>query len=93
MSTQGARFRKNAIVGADPPAPHRRMSPTIADELDRIAERIGRLVQVVDELRDENHDLRIALDRSQAEGRVLKDRLDRARARIEGLIERLPSER
>ncbi len=61
------------------------------EELDRLAERISQLALLAQQLRDENHNLRKDLAASQAEARLLRSRLDAARARIETLIEKLPT--
>ena len=61
-------------------------------ELDHIADRVSALVRVVHDLREENQTLRTALDRSAADARAMRDRLDTARTRVEALIDRLPSD-
>ncbi len=61
-------------------------------ELDHIADRVSALVHVVHTLREENQSLRTALDKSAADNKALRGRLDTARARVEALIERLPSD-
>ena len=64
--------------------------PAVLAELDRIAERVAVLARIVHELRDENQALRAAVDRSDGENRLLRDRLDAARGRVEALIARMP---
>jgi uncharacterized protein (TIGR02449 family) len=66
------------------------MSPTVEQDLDRIAERVAALVRLVAVLREENHDLRIAVDQRDGENQVLRERLDAARERVETLIARIP---
>ena len=61
-------------------------------ELDHIADRVSALVRVVHALREENGTLHGALERSNADNKALRERLDTARARVEALIERLPSD-
>ena len=61
-------------------------------ELDHIADRVTALVRVVHALREENQTLRVALDKSAADNKALRDRLDAARMRVEALIEQLPSD-
>ncbi len=61
-------------------------------ELDHIADRVSALVRVVHDLREENQTLRTALDRSAADARAMRARLDTARTRVEALIDRLPSD-
>lgn len=68
------------------------MSAPFAQELDRIAERVAELARIVVTLREENHGLRIAVDRSDGENRALRDRLDTARGRVEALIARIPAD-
>ena len=64
----------------------------IHDGLDRIAERVATLVRTVQALRDENHTLRIGADQREGENRLLRERLDSARGRVETLIARMPAE-
>ena len=61
-------------------------------ELDHIADRVSALVRIVHALREENRTLRTALDKSAADNKALRDRLDTARTRVEALIEQLPSD-
>jgi uncharacterized protein (TIGR02449 family) len=64
----------------------------LANDLDHVTERLGALVHVMHDLREENATLRAALDRSAVENRQLKERVDDARLRVEQLIDRLPAE-
>lgn len=66
------------------------MAIVIAQHLDRIAERVATLARVVTALREENRAMRAALDQRDGENRVLRDRLDTARERVESLIARMP---
>jgi predicted RNase H-like nuclease (RuvC/YqgF family) len=68
------------------------MSNGLAQELDRIAERVTALARIVTTLREENQALRIAVDQREGENRLLRDRLDTARDRVETLIARIPAE-
>jgi len=61
------------------------------EELDRLGERVNQLALLAQQLRDENQAMRTTLTASQAEARLLRSRLDAARARIETLIEKLPA--
>ncbi len=61
------------------------------EELDRLGERVSQLALLAQRLRDENQTMRADLTASQAEVRLLRSRLDAARARIETLIEKLPA--
>ncbi len=66
--------------------------PAVLAELDRIAERVATLVRALAQLRDENQALRVAVDQRDGENKVLRERLDSARLRVETLIARLPGE-
>lgn len=66
--------------------------PVLVAELDRIAERVAALVRSLAQLRDENQSLRVAVDQRDGENKVLRERLDSARARVEALIAQLPGE-
>jgi uncharacterized protein (TIGR02449 family) len=65
---------------------------SIPEALDRIAERVATLVRTVQALRDENHLLRITADRHEGENRLLRERLDTARGRVETLIAQMPAD-
>jgi len=58
--------------------------------LDRIAERVGAMTRLVSSLRDENRRLQGSIERTDAENRQLRERVDAARDRVERLLERLP---
>ncbi len=64
----------------------------IHEGLDRIAERVAMLVRTVQALRDENHTLRIHADQRDGENRLLRERLDTARGRVETLIAQMPAD-
>ena len=68
------------------------MSPTVEQDLDRIAERVATLARLVQTLRDENQGLKVASDQRDGENKVLRERLDTARERVETLIARLPGD-
>jgi uncharacterized protein (TIGR02449 family) len=68
------------------------MSSTLEQDLDRIAERVASLVRLAQALREENQNLRISADQREGENKVLRERLETARERVESLISRLPSE-
>ena len=61
-------------------------------ELDQLADRIGQLALVTQDLRKENHTLRASLAENRSETSSLHTRLDAARMRIESLLAVLPSE-
>ncbi len=63
---------------------------SLADHLDRIAERIGTLAGMAATLREENQRLQATLDEREAENARLRGRVDAARVRVERLIEHLP---
>ena len=69
------------------PAYHFRM----LEELDLLAARVLQLATLTQQMREENNSLRFQLGESQSETRLLRSRLDAARARIETLIEKLPA--
>ena len=66
------------------------MSPELEQDLDRIAERVAELARLVQTLREDNHALRIAVDQRDGENKLLRERLDTARERVETLIARMP---
>ena len=66
------------------------MSSRLEEDLDRIAERVAELVRLVQALRDENQSLRVSVDQHDGENKVLRQRLDTARERVETLIARMP---
>ena len=68
------------------------MSAGLAQELDRIAERVADLARIVTTLREENQTLRVAIDQRDGENKLLRDRLDTARDRVETLIARMPAD-
>jgi cell division protein ZapB len=61
------------------------------EELDLLAARVLQLATLTQQLREDNNSLRFQLGESQSETRLLRSRLDAARARIETLIEKLPA--
>ncbi len=65
------------------------MTLDLPQELDRIAERVATLAQVVAALREENHAMRATIDERDIENRQLRDRLETARDRVERLISRM----
>jgi uncharacterized protein (TIGR02449 family) len=68
------------------------MSANLEQDLDRIAERVAALARLVQTLREENHNLRIANDQRDGENKLLRERLDTARERVETLIARMPAD-
>lgn len=68
------------------------MTNGLAQELDRIAERVATLAQVVVTLREENQAMRATIDQRDSENHQLRERLETARDRVETLIARMSSE-
>ncbi len=68
------------------------MSTALEQDLDRIAERVATLVRLVQTLREENNQLRVAIDQRDGENRLLRERLDMARERVETLIAKMPAD-
>ncbi|MEO8938007.1 MAG: hypothetical protein ABI277_00085 [Burkholderiaceae bacterium] len=68
------------------------MPPSLILELDRIAERVATLARAVQTLREENRAMQIAIDQRDGENKLLRDRLDSARDRVENLIARMPAD-
>jgi uncharacterized protein (TIGR02449 family) len=60
--------------------------------LDQLADGIQQLASLVQRLRDENRFLRLELMEVKGEARLLQERLNAARTRVEALIERLPAD-
>jgi len=61
-------------------------------ELNTLDEKINQLVQLCHRLRRDNHELRQQLAAAQNENKQLRDKIGNARARLEGLLTRLPEE-
>ena len=68
------------------------MTNSLAQELDRIAERVATLAQVVTTLREENQAMRATIDQRNRENHQLHERLETARDRVDTLIARMSSE-
>lgn len=60
---------------------------------DQLIDRVHQLAALTQRLRDENRSLRQQLAEKETESRLMRERLDTARARIEGLIKQLPAEK
>jgi cell division protein ZapB len=61
-------------------------------ELNTLDEKINQLVQLCHRLRRDNHELRQQLAAAQNENKQLTDKIGTARARLEGLLSRLPED-
>ncbi len=60
---------------------------------DQLIDRVHQLAALTQRLRDENRTLRQQLAEKETESRLMRERLDTARTRIEGLINQLPAEK
>ena len=61
-------------------------------ELDSLDEKINQLVQLCHRLRRDNHELRQQLAAATNESKQLNEKIETARARLEGLLSRLPED-
>lgn len=61
------------------------------DELSALEQRIDQLIEHYTQVRGENHELRIRVASLESENRRLRERIDAAAERVEGLIEGLPA--
>ena len=61
-------------------------------ELDSLDEKINQLVQLCHRLRRDNHELRQQLAAATNESKQLSEKIENARARLEGLLSRLPED-
>ncbi|HSO08247.1 MAG TPA: cell division protein ZapB [Pelomicrobium sp.] len=59
-------------------------------ELKALDEKIQQLVTLCQRLREQNSELRQKLAASQSENKRLDDKIGTARARLEGLLEKIP---
>ena len=59
-------------------------------ELTALDERIKTLIRLADGLRAENSELRQLVASMQGENQQMRDRVSSARARLEGLLSRIP---
>ncbi|GIX29096.1 MAG: hypothetical protein KatS3mg123_2977 [Burkholderiales bacterium] len=61
-------------------------------ELTALDEKIAQLVELCQRLRTQNSELRQKVAALEDENKRLRDRMAKARARLEGLVEKLPEE-
>jgi len=61
-------------------------------ELNTLDEKITQLVQLCHRLRTDNNELRQQLAAAQNANKQLTDKIENARARLEGLLTRLPED-
>lgn len=59
-------------------------------EFNSLEEKVAQFVSLCERLRAENNELRRELAAAKTDAKRLHDKIDTARARIEGLLERLP---
>ena len=59
-------------------------------EFNSLEEKVAQFVSLCERLRAENNDLRRELAEAKTDAQRLHDKIDTARARIEGLLARLP---
>ena len=65
-------------------------SCVMEDDLKDLEQKVAQLIEVCQQLRSENVQLRQELAQSKYDARQLKDNMTRASARLEALIESLP---
>ena len=59
-------------------------------EFSSLETKVAQFVSVCERLRAENHDLRQQLAAARTDARRLNEKIDGAKARLEGLLSRLP---
>lgn len=62
------------------------------DELSQLEHKLDQILAMCQSLRTENHDLRARVARIESERRRLSDKLETACARLEALLEKVPTE-
>jgi cell division protein ZapB len=61
-------------------------------ELNALEDRLRQLIRLTERLRDENGQLRQQIASANNDNKLLRDRVTAARARLEGLLGRLPQD-
>ncbi|MCA3130845.1 MAG: hypothetical protein ACK5YW_05445 [Betaproteobacteria bacterium] len=61
-------------------------------ELNALEDRLQQLIRLAERLRDENGQLRQQIASANNDNKLLRDRVTAARARLEGLLGRLPQD-
>ena len=61
-------------------------------ELNALEDRLRQLIRLTERLRDENGQLRQQIASANNDNKLLRDRVSAARARLEGLLGRLPQD-
>ena len=64
--------------------------PLVEAEFNSLEEKVAQFVSLCERLRAENHDLRQQLDAARSDAKRLHEKIDGAKARLEGLLSRLP---
>lgn len=59
-------------------------------ELEKLEQKLAQLVALAQQVREENRDLRMHMTRLENENKLLQDKVNAARGKLESLIERLP---
>jgi cell division protein ZapB len=59
-------------------------------EFNSLEAKVSQFVSLSERLRAENHDLRLQLDAAKSDAKRLHEKIDGAKARLEGLLSRLP---
>ena len=59
-------------------------------EFNSLEEKVAQFVSLCERLRAENNDLKRELDTLRSDAKRLHDKIDTAKARLEGLLARLP---
>ena len=59
-------------------------------EFNSLEEKVARFVSLCERLRAENNDLKKELAAARSDAKRLNDKIDTAKARLEGLLSRLP---
>jgi cell division protein ZapB len=62
----------------------------VETEFNSLEAKVAQFVTLCERLRSENHELRQQLAAARSDAKRLHDKIDGARARLEGLITRLP---
>jgi len=64
--------------------------PPVEAEFNSLEEKVAQFVSLCERLRAENNDLKRELDTLRSDAKRLHDKIDTAKARLEGLLARLP---
>ncbi len=66
------------------------MDPALDIDLALLEEKIRQTAQLCQRLRDENRDLRRRIAGLEGDRRVLEEKIEAARSRLEGLLQQIP---